>query len=126
MLLFLGPLFGVLGTVFRMTQAFGTLAEDDSATPQELSESISISLTSTMIGIVVGLIGALLIIAALKIYKNREPWFFGWSVTLSILWCIGFFPLGLLVAVPILVICFSRRCEFRVSANAQQGVALNR
>ena len=121
--LFLGPLVGVLGTVFGMMRAFDTLAKNDTATPQELSRSIGVSLTSTMIGIIVGIVGSILILVALTVYKNREPWFFGWCVTLSILWCIGLFPVGLLPAVPILWICFSNKLEFRSNKIAQQGGA---
>ena len=80
-----------------MIRAFSTLGanSDDSATA--LAHDISVAMYTTMIGLGLGLVGAILILVALLSSKNREPWFFSWSVSLSVFWSLVFFPYGVIV-----------------------------
>ncbi len=61
------PMLGLFGTVFGMIDAFGTLAENNSADPSQLAGSISIALLTTMWGLVV----AILALFAYFFFKNR-------------------------------------------------------
>jgi hypothetical protein len=120
--LFTGPIWGMIGTVIGMVRAFSKLAESGDAAPEALANDISIALITTMIGISVGLVGAILILVALFGMKNREKWFFWWSVLLSAFWCLAIFPYGLIVGVPVLLMFIVKRTEFLNPTKAQQGV----
>lgn len=78
-----------------------------------------------MIGIAIGLVGALLILVALFGLKNREKWFFWWSILLSAFWCLAIFPDGLIVGVPVFILFVVKRREFETFAKPQHGVAPN-
>ncbi len=106
--LFTGPIWGLLGTVVGMIRAFDALAEDNAATPETLSQHISVALATTAVGIAVGFVGAILILAAFFAAKNREYWFFWWSVVLSAFWCFS----SPIVGLPILILFLWRRAEF--------------
>jgi hypothetical protein len=110
--LFTGPIWGLLGTVIGMIRAFSTLGEnsDDSATA--LAHDISVAMYTTMIGLGLGLVGAILILVALLSSKNRQPWFFSWSVSLSVFWSLVVFPYGVIVGGPIAFLFFRRRSQF--------------
>ena len=121
--LFTGPAWGMLSTVIGMALAFNTLSAKGTATPEALSNDISIALVATMIGIALGLAGAILVLIALFGAKNREKWFFWWSVLLSVFWCLALFPYGLIAGLPILILFIVKRAEFLDSAKAQQAGA---
>jgi biopolymer transport protein ExbB/TolQ len=110
--LFTGPIWGVLGTVIGMIRAFNTLAEDKVASAESLSQDIGITLVTTAVGITVGLLGAILILMALFATKNRENWFFWWSVVLSVFWGVAIFPYGLIAGLPIFILFIMKRDEF--------------
>ncbi|MGY8643994.1 MAG: MotA/TolQ/ExbB proton channel family protein [Verrucomicrobiales bacterium] len=110
--LFTGPIWGMLGTIVGMIRAFNTLAENEAASAEALSQDISIALVTTMIGILLGLVGAILILTSFFATANREKWFFWWSVGLSAFWCLAIFPYGLIVGLPIAILFISKRAEF--------------
>lgn len=111
--LFSGPAWGMLVTAFAMMRAFNTLeVAGEAETAAVLAEDISLALMATMVGLIVGLVGVVLILIALFGVKNRERWFFNWSVVLAIIWCLVLFPYGLVVGVPVLILFISRRLEF--------------
>ena len=116
--LYTGPAWGLAGTAVGMIRAFNTLAEDEAASADALSHDISIALMTTMIGISAALVGAVLILIALLAAKNRERWFFMWSVLLSASWCIVLFPYGLIAGLPILILFVVKRAEFLGSNKA--------
>lgn len=70
----------MIGTVFGMTRAFNTLAANAPLSPVTLADDIGIALYTTMIGIGLGLTGAVLVLIALLVARNREKWFFRWCV----------------------------------------------
>lgn len=96
-----------------MTRAFNTLAENAGAPSGKLSHDISIAVVSMMIGLSIGLIGAVLIFTALFAMKNRESWFFHGSFALAIIWCVAVFPYGLVVGLPVVISFIVMREEFR-------------
>lgn len=108
----------MLGAAVSMFLAFNTLEEDRTAPTEALSENIGTALTFTAGGIILGLFGAILILTAFFAAKNREYWFFLWTVILSAVWCLAIFPIGLIVGVPFLILFLSRRTEFMKAAKA--------
>ena len=111
--LFTGPLWGFLWTVLGMIRAFNTIAENNPAPRQALAGDIHIAFVATMVGIPVGLIGAVLIFIALFATKFRKPWFFHNSITLALFWCVAVFPVGLFIGLPVISSFIFMRAEFR-------------
>jgi len=111
--LYTGPIWGLFGTVIGMLRAFDSLSENEPAPSEAMSQSISFALTARMIGLCVGLLGAILILVALFGTKNREGWFFWWSVILSVVCCLQGFPFGVIAGLPILFFFVTKRLEFR-------------
>jgi len=110
--LYTGPIWGLFGAVIGMLRAFDSLSGNESASSEAMPQGISFALTTTMIGIGVGLLGAILILVALFGTKNRGSWFFWWSVILSVFWCFqGLF--GVIAGLPILLFFVTKRMEFR-------------
>ena len=114
-ILFTGPFWGLLGTVFSMLRAFGTLSENNNADPSALAHNISLALNAILIGLLVGLPGAILILIALLRSKNRERWFYRWAIILSVIWCLLIFPYGMIVGLPIAILFLMKRSEFKTS-----------
>jgi biopolymer transport protein ExbB len=68
----LGPIWGLLGTVFGMTQAFGHLAESEIEVGA-LSNDISLALYTTLAGLLALPIGiALIVVAIIKLSKGKQ------------------------------------------------------
>lgn len=117
------PLLGSIGTIIGMIRAFTTLKESG-ADPEELASDISLALISTIYGIGFGLIGVVLVSIALFRRSNREPWFLKSVTIIATLWCVFFFPLGVVVGIYLLVIFRSRKAEFTATNQlAQQDPA---
>ncbi|MDF3057026.1 MAG: MotA/TolQ/ExbB proton channel family [Rariglobus sp.] len=71
-----GPIIGVAGTALGMIGAFDTLGDAGPANPAELSSNIGSVLASTLIGSLVGLLGAGVLVAALIIHfsvRSQKP-----------------------------------------------------
>lgn len=111
--LYTGPGWGLVGTLIGMLRAFDTLGKNIDASPEVLSQDIRIALLASMIGLGVGLIGAILILVTFLGTRYRESWFFWWSVCLSAFWCVLGFPIGLVAGLPLLILFLTKRMEFR-------------
>ena len=107
-----GQLWGLLGTVIGMIGAFNTMSEAGAADPSELSGFISFALTTTVVGMVCSIIGSLVSAIAVVFTGYRRRWFYSWAIGLSIVWCIGAFPLGLIPGLITISFFTSRRAEF--------------
>ncbi|MFK5922706.1 MAG: hypothetical protein QM496_11045 [Verrucomicrobiota bacterium] len=108
--LFTGPIWGFALTAYGMVGAFNALEEPSA---EAISQNVGIALEAAMIGILTGSVGALLILLAFFGFKNRERWFYQWSVTIALGWSVMTFPLGWVFALPIIVMFLSKRVEFR-------------
>lgn len=120
--LYTGPGWGLVGTVIGMVRAFDTLGKNSDATPELLSQDIRIAMMASMIGLGVGLIGAIVILVTFLATRYRESWFFWWSVCLSVFSCLQGLPFGLIAGLPILILFLTKRMEFR---RADSGVRLD-
>ena len=123
--LFAGPLWGLLGTTISMIRAFNTISVGISSLPQTLATDIHIFLFAPMIEILVGLIGAAVIITTLFTTTFREPWFYRNSIFVGILWCIVAYPYGLFIGLPMVALFIFKRTEFR-KQEAEQDAPSNR
>lgn len=112
--LYTGPIWGLVGTLIGMIRAFDTVDKSNAA-PNALSQDIRIAMMASMIGLGVGLIGAIVILVTLLGTRYRECWFFWWSVCLSIFSCLQGLPFGLVAGLPILILFLTKRAEFRRS-----------
>jgi biopolymer transport protein ExbB/TolQ len=71
-----GPMLGVAGTVLGMIGAFDSMGQAGAADPEKLSADIGVTLYSTLIGTLIGFIGAGFLIAAFFIWlsnRSRKP-----------------------------------------------------
>lgn len=91
-LLQLGPLVGLVMTVYSMVQAFSIISVEGEGSAEQLSEEISSALIATSAGMIPGLIGWILMLMALFGYGYRELWFF---------WFLIFYSFFLMLMVPI-------------------------
>ena len=65
------PMLGLAGTVFGMIRSFASLSSGE-PTPSGLADGISFSMQSTAIGIIVGVVAALIGGALLLVGARRE------------------------------------------------------
>jgi len=107
----LGPLVGLGLTVTGMIAAFHNLGSTGISDPKVLSVAIGTVLTATMLGLILGCIGLVLISYALVFARVRTPWFFGALIAVALLWILSF-PLGTLFGAVLLIYLFLHRAEF--------------
>jgi biopolymer transport protein ExbB/TolQ len=74
-LLALGPLWGMLGTILGMNHAFDTLAGNGVSDPQALSGAIGQTLMATMLGLVACPVGVVLLAICIVflVRLNKQP-----------------------------------------------------
>jgi len=108
-----GPLFGAVGTVGGMMKAFSAISSESEADAAELSSAISVALLTTIYGLLIGIVGAVLVSIALFKKYNREKWFFRVIMVLAVIWSILLFPVGLVVGGYLLFAFLPRRDEFK-------------
>lgn len=111
----LGPVFGLLGSVIAMVNTFNDMAEGGTGDPEALADHISVSLITTFIGLVVGLIGVVMLGIALFGHRYRAPWFFTFLIVYSIIWMLNF-PIGTILGVLLLIYVLKRKDEFHSPA----------
>jgi len=112
LVLMLGPIVGLLGTILGMKGAFNKLSEGGQPNATDLAEAVSATLWSTVIGMIAGLIGLVLVVVAAFVMKNRERWFFITTLTLSAIWCLVLFPIGMLAGGALIILFVTIRQEF--------------
>jgi biopolymer transport protein ExbB len=72
-LLALGPLWGLLGTVFGMIGAFDTVSQESSPKANVLAEGISHAMNATILGCVASPIGiVILVLCAAKLFSRSR------------------------------------------------------
>ena len=75
-LLTLGPLWGVLGTVVGMIRAFGELNQSGEASSEALASHIDFSLWTTIVGLAMSPVGIVLLVFAItwivKVNRKRS------------------------------------------------------
>ena len=69
----LPPLVGIVGTVIGMIRAFNQLSEQGSADPEALAGSISMSLLSTLYGLLFWIPGLIVLILSILRFRAYAP-----------------------------------------------------
>lgn len=106
-----GPVVGLLGTIFGMVRAFGVLSSSGTSDPRALSGTIATVLLMTMIGFIVGIVGVVLLCIALTASCYRAKWFF-WFLMIYGTLLIFSYPYGTLFGIFFLVYSLMKRVEF--------------
>lgn len=105
-------LVGLAITAFYLTQAFATLADNGQADPAQLAGAITDSMMATVIGSLVAIGGAVLCGIAIFGQGNREGWFLGVGMTLSILNLLVV-PVGTVIGIVLIIGFIVKWKEFR-------------
>lgn len=111
-ILLAGPLFGLAGTIVGMIRAFSKLEVSGHADPNVLAGDISMALLTTLYGLAFGLLGVALVSLVLFRRINREKWFYMCVISLSVMWCVMLFPVGLVVGIYLIITFTKRKSEF--------------
>ena len=119
LILYSGPLWGLVLTVISLIRTFSTLSSGNAA-PEKLAKGIHNSLQWSMLGGIIGIIGVILILIAFFKFNIRELYFYRFGIFLSISWCLILFPYGLAVAIPVILIFLSNRSQFLNQGNHNQ------
>ena len=112
-ILFTGPIWGLIGAIIGMILSFITIPEGGSVAPAIISKYVSFALTTTTIGMIVGLLGGTIILTVVFFSNFRAKWFQSWSFSLAIACCFAAFPLGLFIGLPISTLFTIKRREFK-------------
>ena len=113
----LGPILGLLGTVLGMMRSFAALNAQGVAAPGQLAEAIGQTLTSTAMGMVVGVIGLVLLCIALTASRYRAKWFFRFLVIYSCPLLLFMPVVGTAFGAFFLIYCLPRREDFGSETN---------
>ena len=116
----LGTVVGLIGTIIGMVRAFGRLAESETAQTAALANDISIALYTTAAGSVVALVGIIMILVALFGVRYRAPWFQTVLWILSILWLLSF-PIGTILGIVFIVYLVNHKTEFTEQCTASDS-----
>lgn len=114
-----GPLIGLIGTVIGMRQAFDNLGSSGVGDTAQLSNSIGTVLIATVIGIVVGLVGVVLIFVSLLRCRYRAAWFFWFLVIYGAISLLAF-PVGTVIGIAFLVYSITNRSQFLAASAPSQ------
>lgn len=69
----LPPLIGISGTVIGMVRAFNQLSDTGTADPEELAGSISVSLLSTLYGLLFWIPGVIVLVLSIRRFRACAP-----------------------------------------------------
>lgn len=108
----LGPVIGLLGTVIGMLTTFNEMSEGGTGDPEALASGMGVTLATTAIGLIIGLIGLVMLGIALFGHRYRAPWFFTFLIVYSIIWMLNF-PIGTILGVLLLIYVLKRKDEFQ-------------
>jgi len=98
--LFSGTVFGLILQIAFMVRGYRQIGSASA-----LANNISYAFWSSMLGGLVGLVGAVLICAALRC-GNREVWVRKTTMGLSVVSCFVFFPFGILIGLVVGLVAY--------------------
>ena len=107
----LGFVIGLAGTVIGMLRAFAELSKNSHAQPEALASHISLALYTTAGGMILSIIGVVLLFIALFGTKYRAPWFKTAMLILAILWLFHI-PIGTILGAIVLIYLSKHSNEF--------------
>jgi MotA/TolQ/ExbB proton channel family len=109
----IGPLIGALATTIGIRRAFQVLETSGPgiSDPHFASAPIGDVLITTVVGLLLGLLGIVFLGIALVRRRYRAEWFFWFLIIYGGLLLFGF-PVGTAIGIFFLVYCLPRRHEF--------------
>ena len=119
----LGAVIGLFWTVVGMVGAFQKISQSEPASAGALANELSISLITTVIGMIPAFIGVILMSVALFGKKYRAPWFFWYLIVYGVLWVMNF-PEGTVFGGALIIYLIWKKDEF-LASNSEQGGAGN-
>jgi hypothetical protein len=119
----LGAVIGLFWTVVGMVGAFQKISQSEPASAGALANEVSISLITTVIGMIPAFIGVILMSVALFGKKYRAPWFFWFLIVYGVLWAMNF-PEGTVFGGTLIIYLIWKKDEF-LASNSEQGGAGN-
>ena len=111
----LGAVIGLLWTVVGMAR----ISQSEPARAGALANEISISLITTVIGMIPAFIGVILMAVALFGKKFRAPWFFWFLIGYGVLWAVNY-PEGTVFGCALIIYLIWKKDEF-LASNSEQG-----
>jgi len=115
----LGAVIGLLWTVVGMVR----ISQSEPATAGALANEISISLITTVIGMIPAFIGVILMAVALFGQKYRAQWFFWFLIVYGVLGAVNY-PEGTVFGCALIIYLIWKKDEF-LASNSDQGGAGN-
>lgn len=107
-----GYILGIVVSIIGMLRAFPQLADSTTIASQvALAADISLSLYATAIGITLGIIGAVLICAALFGVRYRASWFKTAMWIMSVVWVLTS-PIGIILGIIVMFYLSKHKNEF--------------
>ena len=106
-----GFVVGIAGTVIGMMRAFGQMATSGTALLSDVAPGISTALYSTVAGMLISMVGAVLLLIALFGAKFRARWFYRTMWVFSILWLTNI-PLGTITGIAVIMHLVNHKEEF--------------
>ena len=119
----LGAVIGLFWTVVGMVGAFQKISQSEPASAGALANELSISLITTVIGMIPAFIGVILMAVALFGKKYRAPWFFWFLIGYGVLWAVNY-PEGTVFGCALIIYLIWKKDEF-LASNSDQGGAGN-
>jgi hypothetical protein len=109
--LLLGIPFAWLGIGIGMLRSFGGTSGDISQATAQITSGVALALWSTIIGQSVALVGLVLLLVSLLMFKIRDPWVLKWGRLFMMPWLI-LFPIGTVAGISMLMYFSRHREEF--------------
>ena len=109
--LLFGLPFALLGIVVGLLKTLGGIHGDLAQATGQITSGVSLALRTTLLGQSAALLGLVLLLVALLIFKIRDLWVLRWGKIMAIFWLL-FIPFGTVIGVLLLVYFSRHRKEF--------------
>ena len=116
----LGAVIGLFWTVVGMVGAFQKISQSEPASAGALANELSISLITTVIGMIPAFIGVILMSVALFGKKYRAPWFFWFLIVYGVLGAVNY-PEGTVFGCALIIYLIWKKDEFLARNSEQDG-----
>jgi Na+/proline symporter len=111
-LLLTWPLNVVLGIWLNIAKMVKNFSESSHHDPSELAINFSSIILTLFYSFIMGIIGAAIVSIVVSRKINREKWLYTCVMTLSVIWCILYFPFGVIVGVHLFTIFRRHKSQF--------------
>lgn len=114
----LGTLLGLIGYIIGMLSAFQKIGPEGVGDAEALANDISFALITTAIGLFIGLIGFVLMLIALFVFKYKAKWFL-WLLSILSVLLIFRFPVGTIIGICLLAYLVTKVAKSRTEGSSR-------